>query len=145
MTVRERGFTLIEVVIGVGLLGVLAALAWAFYRDFVTKARLDEAVGIAQPVMLALGDACTARYLDGADHAKLGLLASGDYGTATVVRSILAEGLSAQAARITVTLKAFGDVPAGSTLVYAGNCSAMGVQWSVDGRSTLASKFLPKS
>jgi len=144
MVTHQRGFTLIEVVIAVGLVAVLAALAWAFYRDFVTKARLDEAVGIVQPVMLALGDACNGRYLDGADHAKLGLPAAADYRTAAVVQSVLAEGLSAQAARITVTLKAFGGVTAGSTLVYTGACSAMGVQWSVDGLSTLPSKFLPK-
>jgi prepilin-type N-terminal cleavage/methylation domain-containing protein len=145
MVARLKGFTLVEVLIALGALGVLLALATAFYRDFVSKARVDEAVGVAQPVMLALGEACIGRYLDGADHAKLGLPATTSYETPKVVQSILAEGLSAQSARITVTMKAFGDVTAGSTLVYAGACSAMGLRWSVDPSSTLAAKFLPKA
>jgi type IV pilus assembly protein PilE len=50
MPIRQRGFTLIEVMVVVAILAILAAMAVPAYQDYVTRGRLIEATG-------GLGDA----------------------------------------------------------------------------------------
>jgi type IV pilus assembly protein PilE len=49
----QQGFTLMEVLITVVIIGILSAVALPAYNDYVTRARLNEAfvaLGAAQPV-----------------------------------------------------------------------------------------------
>jgi type IV pilus assembly protein PilE len=45
MRAKQRGFTLIEMLIVVAMVAILAAIALPNYRDYVTRGRLVEAVG----------------------------------------------------------------------------------------------------
>lgn len=133
-----------EVAIALAVVAILGAIALPAYRDYVTRAKLSEATDAIAPIQMELGQACLAKYLAGASNSTLGLASASAYATPTAVQSITAAGPSASQAKITVTLKAFGGVPAGSTLVYLGNCADNGVSWKLDGTSTLPSQFWPK-
>lgn len=42
---RTRGFTLIEVLIVVALLGILAGIAYPAYTDYILRSKISEAIG----------------------------------------------------------------------------------------------------
>lgn len=48
----ERGFTLIEVMIVVAIIGVLAAVAYPSYQDYVLRSKISEAVGAMESMRI---------------------------------------------------------------------------------------------
>jgi len=140
----HNGFTLIEIMVGVVVVGVLAAVAISSYQGYVTSARISEAVVMTSTAKISLGEACTSGVLSGATNASLGLPTAAAFESPKVLSSIVAVGNSVTEATVTVTLKSFGEVEAGQTLVYKGVCSPGGVSWAIDPSSTVPVHLLPK-
>ncbi|MFM2405755.1 MAG: hypothetical protein RL223_3635 [Pseudomonadota bacterium] len=46
----RRGFTLIELMIVVAIVGILAAVALPAYQDYTTRSRVSESLGLAEPM-----------------------------------------------------------------------------------------------
>ena len=140
---KQQGFTLIELMIVVAIIGILAAIALPAYQDYTTRAKVQEAVSLATPALTAMGIACSEGSLSAdSDNASLGL------GTNTAIagkytKSVTVDGTSATAGTVTIAMKAFGAVADNSTIVYTTACSPdAGTSWTVTG--TIGTKFLPK-
>ena len=52
---KQSGFTLIELMIVVAIIGILAAIAIPAYQNYTIRARVSESASVASPVKTAIG------------------------------------------------------------------------------------------
>jgi type IV pilus assembly protein PilA len=143
MKTVQKGFTLIELMIVVAIIGILAAVAIPAYQDYTVKAKYQEGPSLASPAMTAMGLACSeATLAAGITNGTLGLPSAGTI-KGKYTSSVTATGVSTTAGTITIAMTAIGNEAAGN-IIYKGECKAgSGLTWSNTG-STIKSKFWPK-
>lgn len=146
---QQDGFTLIELMIVVAIIGILAAVGIPAYQDYTAKTRISEGPSLAAPAMAALGIACSDGTLDqrAANLVNLDLgLALPNAITGRFISSVEVRGLTTTTAIITITYtEGIPGVANGSTLVILGTCdNNSGLRFTIDERSTLVARLRPR-
>ncbi len=103
MKKNMQGFTLIELMIVIAILGILLAIAIPAYQDYLARARAAEGLNMAAPAKLAVSEAT----LSSADGKTLPTTATAAGYTPATSKYVASIGIGA-AGKITVKTQATG-------------------------------------
>ncbi len=118
----QKGFTLIELMIVVAIIGILAAVALPAYQDYTVRAKVTEGLSVASQAKLSVAETFSSTPVLPFTLAGLGYTAPSTLanilGAAT--RAVTSVGINAANGEITITYTAASGVPAAAnTLVLA--------------------------
>ena len=138
----QQGFTLIELMIVVAIIGILAAIAIPAYQDYTIRAKVSEAIGFAAAAKTSVSEAImTAGSPTGIDNSKAGMQAAAD------IKSTYVESVTVADSVITVALQATGSagLDAGTLTFTPTYNSKAGVGWACKVSAAALNKYVPSN
>ena len=139
----QQGFTLIELMIVVAIIGILAAVALPAYQDYTNRAKMSEVIGFAAAAKTAVSE-CLISSGDPTDcdtNAEVGL------DTATNISSDYVSQLAVTTGgqiRVTVTGTGVTGLDT-SVLAYTPAAGANGISWTCGTPTAANYKYLPQN
>ena len=133
----QQGFTLIELMIVVAIIGILAAVALPAYQDYTKRSRVSEGLSLAAGAKTAMAEYYASNNAWPADNEAAGVAAKADINGNSVASVEVKDNT------ITVVYKPNVDATK-NTIVLTGSANANGggVSWSCKG-GTVDAKFRP--
>ncbi len=137
----QKGFTLIELIIVVAIIGILTAVAIPAYQDYIARAQVSEAISLTAAGKAAMTDYYAKKGVWPATASDVMGTISGKYVSGI---SITTGANSSGTLALTATMKTsnVNSAIAGGTLILA--TTDGGKAWSCTG-GTIASKYKPSS
>lgn len=134
---KQQGFTLIELMIVVAIIGILAAVAIPAYQDYTVRARVSDGLGLASSVKTSMSE---YRLSEGRFSATSALM-----GIPNTIQSAIVRDVSGANTNITITFSGTNTgITGGSTIIFSGSFQGGTVRWTCTG-GTLRNSYRPSN
>ena len=136
---KQQGFTLIELMIVVAIIGILAAIAIPAYQDYTIRAQVSEGLNLAAGAKAAVSEFTMDRGVFPGTNGEAGI------STATAINGNYVSQVSVASGIISVAFggpEAHALLPAAAILQLTPTTQAGSIEWAC-GSTTIADKHLP--
>jgi len=137
----QQGFTLIELMIVVAIIGILAAVALPAYQDYTKRAKMSEVLGFLDAAKNAVAETYLSTNSFPTTNDAAGLAAAASL-TSTYVESVTV----GTGGKITAAIQGTNDTTLdGGSIVMTPAGSDAGVAWACTVSSTAIQKWVPQN
>jgi type IV pilus assembly protein PilA len=139
---RQTGFTIIELLITVAIIGILLNVAIVSYRDYQIRTRVSSGISLSAGVKTAVADYFSNHARMPSNNPDAGLPAASTINSEYV--NSIGIGTTPVTGTITISYRDIPGISSGATALLQPAMAQAGIKWTCKSR-TIRDKHLPSS